>query len=185
MSAAPCVIITAPTCWSWAAPAWRATAPISRKPSRSRSSSRPRPRWQWRSAASASPGDGADRTELAARFCRHPHCRAPFADHSPAAEPRPSALIYVRGVIPHAIFRAMVRQSADHRLRGAQIGGLEALCEPLIYRCENLSRIVLAILVYPQPGEAGGARQLPGQGPLASRPVEPLLVMVLCPSLGF
>ena len=58
MAEAPpnCATKTAPTCWSWAAPAWPATATACSAMSACPSSSRARPPSPWRSAAPASPG---------------------------------------------------------------------------------------------------------------------------------
>ncbi len=54
-SAPSCATTTAPTCWCWAAPAWRSTATRSSRRSACRWSTRPRPPSPWRSAPSASP----------------------------------------------------------------------------------------------------------------------------------
>jgi hypothetical protein len=50
-------------------------------------------------------------------------------------------------------------QRLPHRARRTQIRSLEALCEPAVYRREELPRLVLPILGYPQAGKAEGTSQ--------------------------
>ena len=78
----------------------------------------------------------------------------------------------------HAGFRHMPvagsRQFAEQRLRLFQIGGIEALGEPIIDGGEEVASFGPPALLAPQPGEARGGAQLIGLCLLPSRPPAPL-----------
>src|SRR5439155_23725511 len=76
---------------------------------------------------------------------------------------------------------AWLAEAAEQRLRGLELGGVEALGEPPVDRGQELTRRAGATLLMPQPGEADGAAQLHGQHPLPPRPVQRVLEMLLRP----
>jgi hypothetical protein len=61
---------------------------------------------------------------------------------------------------------------ADQRLRGSEIRRIKALGKPIMDWREQLKRLLCPALVAPQPGEAGGGAQFPGEGTLMPRPVD-------------
>jgi hypothetical protein len=71
-------------------------------------------------------------------------------------------------------------ERVEQRLCRPQIGRFEALRKLIIHRRQERTRLSAPSLVAPQPSETGGTTQFPGQGSLAARPVEALLVMILC-----
>jgi hypothetical protein len=70
------------------------------------------------------------------------------------------------------------RQTIDQCLCGFEIGSFETLGEPIVDRCEKRDRLCAPILVTQQTGEARSGAQFPGQGFLAARPTERLVVVI-------
>ncbi len=102
-------------------------------------------------------GDRA-RRGVAARHSREPapvgpHDAAPAPDDGRAAPPLAGRA---------ARSNAMRAPPREQRLRGLEIRRFEALGEPTVDRCQELTRRVGPPLVMPQPSEAGGAAQLQG-----------------------
>jgi len=61
-----------------------------------------------------------------------------------------------------------------------QVGGVKALGEPAINRCQQRPRFGLLTLLLPQARQAGGGAQLPEFGLLAAGDVQGLLETGLC-----
>jgi hypothetical protein len=57
----------------------------------------------------------------------------------------------------------LCRQPIEHGAGGLQIRGREAVGEPIISRCEQCSRLLVATLGCPQTGNAEGDPQFPEQ----------------------
>jgi transposase len=62
--------------------------------------------------------------------------------------------------------RVAIGQRLKHRACATQIRCREALCKPLVHRCEELSRIIPPILPDSEAGKAEGSPQFPRQGTL-------------------
>src|SRR4029077_1772543 len=87
----------------------------------------------------------------------------------------------LRGTItlPAYSTTAGLPEVVEERLRGPEIGGVEALGEPAIDRCQEVARRPGPTSLVPPSGEAGGAAQLHGQRSLAARPLQRLLEVLL------
>src|ERR1700730_5779601 len=87
----------------------------------------------------------------------------------------------LRGTValPPYCTTAGLPESVEERLRGAEIGGVEALGELPIDRGQEFARPPGLPPPVPLRGEAGGTAQLQGQRPLPPRPVERLLELPL------
>jgi hypothetical protein len=70
-------------------------------------------------------------------------------------------------------------ESIEQRLRRFQIGGLEALGEPVVDRQEERYCVSGTALIAPKAGEAGGPPQFPGERALPTCPVEGLSEVIL------
>ena len=65
-------------------------------------------------------------------------------------------------------------EAVEQRFRGPEIGSAEAFGEAAVDRRQDLMRRLGPGLLMPQPGDARGGPQLPGESLLASRPFDGL-----------
>src|SRR5262245_42305543 len=70
-------------------------------------------------------------------------------------------------------------QLVEQRLRLLQIGGIEALGEPAVDRCEEVAGFGATALIAPKPGEAHDGAQLPEFGLLLSGDAEGFAIQFL------
>jgi hypothetical protein len=63
----------------------------------------------------------------------------------------------------------LLTQLIEQHLRIRQVRRIETLSEPAVNRREEITRVCALSLFAPEPGQAGGGRQLPSLGPLFLR----------------
>src|SRR2546426_5353642 len=98
---------------------------------------------------------------------------------------RPNSIVARRSDPPSidgdctSLRRTVLSQRVEQSLGGDEIGGVEALTEATADGSQQLARLARPALSMPEPGEARGPAQLPRQGPLAARPLERVLEVIL------